>query len=148
MDSLPDELDSPPDELDSPPDESNELFAPSSSFFGDMQGDGEELGGLGDEDEDLLEREISNLRVEDDLDIEELMNDDDVSPSPESQVADDELEDDDTEERLMARALLSGARHRLSYYCNDIHWRFGAPLDQSSALPTRHRILLVVRARR
>ena len=95
-------VDSLPDELDSPPDESNELFAPSSSFFGDMQGDGEELGGLGDEDDDLLEREISNLRVEDDLDIEELMNDDDVSPSPEPRVADDESADDDTEGRFMA----------------------------------------------
>ena len=95
-------VDSLPDELDSPPDESNELFAPSSGFFGDMEGDGEELGGLGDEDEDLLEREISNLRVEDDLDIEELMNDDDVSPSPEPRVADDESDDDDTEERFMA----------------------------------------------
>lgn len=95
-------VDSLPDELDSPPDESNELFAPSSNFFGDMEGDGEELGGLGDEDDDLLEREISNLRVEDDLDIEELMNDDDVSPSPEPRVADDESADDDTEGRFMA----------------------------------------------
>jgi PI-3-kinase-related kinase SMG-1 len=86
--------------VDSPPDESNELFVPSSGFFGDMEGDGEELGGLGDEDEDLLEREISNLRVEDDLDIEELMNDDDVSPSPEPRVADDESDDDDTERFL------------------------------------------------
>ena len=54
-------------------------FAPSSSsgFFGDMGGDGEELGGLSDDEDDdgSLEDEMSNLRVEEDLDIEELMRD-------------------------------------------------------------------------
>ena len=48
-------------------------FAPSSSsgFFGDMDGDGEELGGLSDDEDDdgSLEDELSKLRVEEDLDI-------------------------------------------------------------------------------
>ena len=60
----------PPPGSSEPSAEPRASFAPSSfsGFFCDMGGDGEELGGLSDGDDDgSLEDEMSNLRVKEDL---------------------------------------------------------------------------------
>ena len=75
-----------------------------------MGGDGEELGGLSDGDDDgSLEDEMSNLRVKEDLDIEELMRDggDSQAPEPRTDRYDDRYDDDasgggPSEERIAA----------------------------------------------
>ena len=106
-------------------------FAPSSSsgFFGDNDGDGEELGGLSDGDDDgSLENEMSNLRVEEDLDIEELMRDggDSQAPEPRTDRYDDRYDDDASGGTLEERIAAMPRRERSAVLAAAVYGAFNS----------------------